>query len=64
MSDKPEPTQLMQLPTMTRAEIANLVACVDAVVRGKGLEAAETCLALAAKLSAATPIEAAPTEQT
>lgn len=57
MTEPTDPTQLMQLPPMTREEIGNLMACVDAVVRGKGLEAAETCLALAGKLAKATPVE-------
>ena len=56
MTDQPDPDEMMQLPPMKRSEIGNLLACVDGAVRGQGLQAAETCLALAAKLAAAKPV--------
>ena len=52
----PDPDELMQIPPMKRSDIGNLLACLDGAVRGQGLQAAETCLALAAKLTAATPV--------
>lgn len=57
-SPKPDLNELMQLPPMTRGEIGNLMACVDGVLRGQGLQVAETMLALAAKLAQAKPIPA------
>lgn len=60
-SEKLDPTELRTL-TLTNAEIGNLLTCVDGALRGQGLQAAETCLALAAKLSAAKPISHAAPE--
>lgn len=54
-----DPNELLQLPPMKRSEIGNLMACIDGMIRGQGLQAAETCLALAAKLTTAKPVAGA-----
>lgn len=53
-----DPNELLQIPPMKRSEVANLVACVDAVLKSEGLKAAEICSGLAASLLMAKPVAA------
>lgn len=52
---KSDPNELMQLPQLTRGEISNLMACIDTVVRGQGLNVAKVLAALAEKVGQAVP---------
>lgn len=60
---KPDPNEMLQLPPMKRSDIANLMACIDRVLRAEGLAAGDL-VALAAKLSEAKPVVAHLAKQT
>lgn len=51
-----DPNEVVQVPPMTRAQVGDIMRCIDGVLRGLGLDAPETCFALATLLTQAVPV--------